>query len=181
MNFGIVPYLNWIDCTIVSVITFSVVIGLFRGFVRETISLMIWIAAVTVAFKFSKSIQLYLYPWINLQSLRYAITFGGLFLTVFIFGIFINSVVHTIVKKMGLTVVNHTLGIFFGMGRGLFIIAIFLALFDSGNMIGIGGNRNIITQSRLAPKFQPIVIWLHQLLPSQLKNVFQWLEEAASN
>ena len=160
MNFNIILRFNWVDYTIVGIIVFSIVIGFFRGFVREAVSLVIWISAVMTAFTFSKPIKIHLQPWINSDSLQYAAAFIGLFLAVFIFGIFINLILHILVKKTGLTITNRLLGIFFGAGRSLFIIAILLMFISGGNT----KNKSVIVQSQLAPKFASMVTWLNQFL-----------------
>lgn len=102
MNFNIIPRFNWVDYIIVGIIVFSIIIGFFRGFVREAVSLVIWISAFIIAFKFSEPIKSHLQPWITSNSLQYAVAFIGLFLAVFIFGIFINLVLHMLVKKKDL-------------------------------------------------------------------------------
>ncbi|QHG92558.1 colicin V synthesis protein [Coxiella endosymbiont of Amblyomma sculptum] len=178
MNFGIVSCFNWIDFSIVGTVFLSIVVSFFRGFVRESISLIVWIFAVIVAFKFSEPVQVFLHPWIGLGSLRYAIAFGVLFLAVLISGAFINSMMCALVKKIDLTITDRLLGIFFGAGRGLFIVAILLTFFGIG---GIEEEKSAIAQSQLAPKFEPIAMWLHQFVPSQIGNILQWLEEASSN
>ncbi|AKQ33712.1 Colicin V production protein [Candidatus Coxiella mudrowiae] len=173
MNFNIFSHFNWVDFTIIGIIVFSIIISFFRGFVREAISLVIWIGAIVIAFKFSEPVQIHLRPWINLDSLRYAATFGILFLAVFIFGIFINLIIHVLVKKTGLTITDRLLGIFFGAARGLLIVAIFLIFVSVGNI----KDGTAVSQSQLASKFEPIVTRLNQFLPWQLKNIFQWLVE----
>ena len=113
MNFDIVSHFNWVDFTIIGIIVFSIVISFFRGFVREAISLITWISAVIIAFKFTKPIQIYLKVWISSDFLRYVVTFSILFLAVFIFGIFVNLIMHILVRKTGLTIIDRLLGIFF--------------------------------------------------------------------
>ena len=169
MNFNIISHFNWVDFTIIGIIVFSIVISFFRGFIREVVSLVIWVGAVITAFKFAESVQIHLQPWINSDSLQYAVAFVGLFLAVFVFGIFINLIVQMLVKKTGLTITNRLLGIFFGAGRGLLIVSVFLMFISVGNI----KDGSVVTQSYLAPKFEPIVTWLNQFLPWQLRNVFQ--------
>ncbi|MFV9988905.1 MAG: CvpA family protein [Coxiella endosymbiont of Dermacentor nuttalli] len=113
MNFNIVSHFNWVDCTIIGIVIFSIIVSFFRGFVREIISLVTWIAAVTVAFKFTEPIQIYLNIWISSDFLRYIVAFSILFLAVFIFGIFVNLITRILVRKTGLTIIDRLLGVFF--------------------------------------------------------------------
>ena len=45
--------LNWVDWVIIVVVTLSTLISLWRGFVREALSLAAWIAAFVVASLFA--------------------------------------------------------------------------------------------------------------------------------
>ena len=47
---------NWIDYAIFSVIFISMLISFLRGFVKEAISLFIWLAAIIVALKFASPV-----------------------------------------------------------------------------------------------------------------------------
>lgn len=167
-NFG---HFSWVDFTIIIIVILSTVISFFRGFIREAISLVIWITAIIIPFKFSDTIQIYFQTWIKSYVLRHLLTFGALFLSVFICGIFINLILHILVRKAGLTIADRFLGIFFGAARGLLIVAILLIFVSVGDM-KMG---TVIAQSRLASKFQPIIIKLNQFLPCQLKNIFGWI------
>lgn len=168
MNLNIFLHFNWVDFIIIGIIVFSITISFFRGFVREAISLLIWIGAIVIVFKFLEPLQIHLSPWINSNFIRYSVAFGILFLAVFICGIFINLIIHALLKKTGLTITNRLLGIFFGAARGFLIVSIFLIFVSVGNIKG----GTVVSQSQLASKFKPIVIWLNQFLPWQLKNIF---------
>ncbi|QTS84089.1 CvpA family protein [Coxiella endosymbiont of Amblyomma nuttalli] len=164
-------YFNWVDFTIIGIVFFSIVIGVFRGFLREVVSLITWIAAVVVAFKYVNFVQVDLKSWITSDSVRYATTLIGLFLTVFIIGMFLNMLVHALVNKSKFGIIDRLLGIFFGTVRGLLIIVILLMFINVRNI----QDGSALAQSQLVPDFKPTVIWLKQFLPHQLKCFFQWL------
>ena len=44
--------LNWADYLIIAIVGVSVLISIIRGFIREILSLAVWIIAFVVAFKF---------------------------------------------------------------------------------------------------------------------------------
>ncbi|ACJ20016.1 CvpA family protein [Coxiella burnetii] len=173
MNSHLLSHLNWVDFAIIGIILFSIIISFFRGFVREAVSLVVWVAGIIVAIKFVEPVQIYLQTWIVSSSIRYAVAFISLFLSVFIIGIILNMLIHVLLKKTGLSITDRLLGIFFGAGRGFLIVAVLL-LFVS---IGSVEDGSLIAQSQLAPKFQPIVSWLNQFLPSQFKQFSHWLAD----
>ena len=171
MNFHLVSHFNWTDFSIIGIIAFSVIISFFRGFVRETVSVAIWSLAIIIAIKFIEPAQLYWQPWISSPFIRYTVDFTGLFLSVFIIGILINVLIHILIKKTSLSLVDKLLGIFFGAGRGLLIVAVLL-MFISVESIK---DSTLMKKSQLAPKFQPIVSWLNKFLPLQFKHFSHWL------
>lgn len=163
-------YFNWVDFTIIGIILFSVIIGFFRGFLRETVSLIIWLSAIIVPFKFVDCMQVHLKTWIVSYTIRYVITLIALFLAISIIGIFLNMVIHTLVSKSGLSITDRLLGVFFGAVRGLFIVTVLLMFASVVNIQDSGE----LAQSRLVPGFKNIITWLHQFFPQQLKYFSQW-------
>ena len=171
MNFHLIPNFNWVDFGIIGIIVFSIIISFFRGFVRETVSVVMWLLAIIIAIKFVEPTQLYLKPWIASPSIRYAVDCIGLFLSTLIIGILINILIHVLIKKTSLSLANRLLGIFFGAGRGLLIVAVLL-MFVSVESIK---DSDWMKKSQLAPKFQPMVSWLNEFLPLQFKHFSHWL------
>lgn len=169
-------YFNWVDFTIIGIVFFSVIIGFFRGFLREAVSLIIWLSAVIIPFKFVDCMQAYLKTWIVSYTIRYAMTLVALFLAVFIIGIFLNMVIHALVSKSGLSITDRLLGVFFGTVRGLFIVAVLLTFVSVVNI----QDSSELAQSRLVPEFKTIITWLNQFFPQQLKYFSQWLFSKSS-
>ena len=166
-----VQSLNWVDYVILGIIAFSIIISFFRGFTREAISLAVWIIGVLLAFKFADLLQAYLEGWITSPSLRYVVAFALIFFIVFLFGVCINVTIHAIISKAGLSLTDRFLGILFGIARGVLIVAVLL-MFVSVGKIKEGSD---LSQSALAPKFSPIVVWLRSFLPGEVKHFSQWI------
>lgn len=171
MNFHLMSHFNWTDFSIIGIVAFSVIISFLRGFLRETVSIVIWSLAIIIAIKFIEPAQLYWQPWIASPFVRYTVNFTGLFLSAFIISMLTNVLIHALIKKTSLSLVDRLLGIFFGAGRGLLIVAVLL-MFVSVESIK---DSALMKKSQLAPKFQPIVSWLNKFLPSQFKHVSHWL------
>ena len=171
MTTNVASHFNWVDYTIIGIIAFSIIISFFRGFLREAVSLVVWIAGVLLALKFATPVQVHLQAWIASATIRYIIAFVALFLVVFIVGALLNALLHAVVSKTGLSATDRLLGIFFGGVRGLLIIAILLMFVSVGNV----KDGTALAQSRLAPEFKPIVVWLNGFLPMQIKQLSQWV------
>jgi membrane protein required for colicin V production len=118
--------MNWADWAIVIVLTLSSVISLARGFIKEALSLVIWIVALVVANVFSNRLEFLLTDAISTPSLRAITAFILIFIAVLLIGALINFCIGLIVKATGLSGTDRLLGTVFGFVRGVFIIMIFL-------------------------------------------------------
>ena len=116
--------MNWADYFIVIVIALSMLMGLWRGLLREVISLTTWIAAFAIAYLFSEDGAAHLTPYIDIPSLRIATAFGALFLITLLIGGLIGILASYLVDYTGLTGTDRVLGMVFGLGRGAVVIAI---------------------------------------------------------
>ena len=120
--------MNWADITILVIILLSALISLFRGFVREILSLMAWVGAFWIASAFAHRVASVLEPYIAVAGARAVIAFVGLLIvTLLAFGI-INFIVGKLLATTGLTGPDRLLGAVFGLLRGAAIVAILVFL-----------------------------------------------------
>ena len=119
---------NWIDYVILALIALSAIIGLFRGFVREALSLVTWGLAIWVALSFSPLAASYLEPYVETPSLRQIAAFAGLFIATLIAGAIINSLISLLVRKSGISGTDRFLGMIFGVARGGLVVALLVLL-----------------------------------------------------
>ncbi len=117
-----------IDYLIAGIILVSALIGIWRGFVREALSLLVWVAAFWLAFAWAATLEVYLAEVISDQALRLAVSFVALFLAVHIVGFMISRLLSTVVKSIGLKGVDRVAGAGFGLARGFVVIAVLVLL-----------------------------------------------------
>ncbi len=120
--------LNWADWVFVGVISLSGLISLKRGFIKEALSLLTWVAAFIIARTFSDNLQVVLSSQISTPSIRAVIAFALLFLATLIVGAVVNRLISELVKITGLTATDRILGIVFGVGRGIIVSIVAIAL-----------------------------------------------------
>jgi len=120
--------MNWADIAILSIIGISALISLFRGFVREVLSLVAWVAAFWIAFAFTERGAAYLMDYISLPSARYVVAFVVLLVvSLLVIGI-INHLIAKLVDKTGLTGTDRMLGVVFGIVRGIAVVGVIVFL-----------------------------------------------------
>jgi len=166
--------LNWFDIGIVAVVLLSIVISFFRGFLRETISLITWVVGLFVAIRFAPTVSNWLSTIIAIEILRYVIAFVILFMLIFIVGLLANMTIKRGVDVSGLSVVDRLLGGIFGAARGILLVAVVLMFMT---MSTFKNNAMAMTaDSKLTPSFMPIVAWLDGFLPQELQRLTQWMK-----
>ena len=118
----------WIDYAILGIVGISGVISLMRGFVREALSLAGWIAAFWVALAFSGVVARWFEGYVSVPSVRVGIAFAGIFFGVLLLGGIVLRFAGLVVEKTGMSGTDRTLGIVFGVLRGIVITALLVLL-----------------------------------------------------
>ena len=120
--------MSWLDFLIVGVISLSALISLIRGFVKESISLLSWIAAGIVAFRYFSAMAELLEPYLADPTIRSMAAFAVLFISTLIIGAIINFIMSQLVSKTGLSGTDKALGVVFGGARGVLIVTMVVLL-----------------------------------------------------
>jgi len=144
--------MNWADWAIVAVLTLSCVISLARGFVKEALSLVIWIIALIAANVFSTRLEPFLNNLISTPSLRAMTAFLLVFVAVLLAGALLSFCIGLLIKATGLSGTDRLLGLFFGLARGLLVVMAFLIYVPT--YIPIKSD-SWFEQSKLIPYFLP--------------------------
>lgn len=110
------------DWVIIGIVVLSSLISLMRGFVREALSLLIWVVAFAVAMIFHPNLEIFLADYLPAPSLRRMAGFGLLFMAVLLVGGLISKLIVQLVKVTGLTGTDRLLGTVFGFMRGIMLL-----------------------------------------------------------
>ena len=152
------------DYAIIGVLILSVAISIWRGLVREVMSLLSWLVALWLAARFSVVFSDWLPAAMTNPSLRYVTAFAVLFLgTVIVLELF-GVLLAKLLRAVGLGFVDRMLGAVFGLARGA-LLAWILTL--------LGGLSSLPQQdwwreSLTAPPLQAAVLATRPLLPLEI-------------
>tara|TARA_B110000977_G_scaffold46298_1_gene62984 strand:- start:1568 stop:2053 length:486 start_codon:yes stop_codon:yes gene_type:complete len=113
-----------VDWAIIAVLGLSILLSLWRGFVREAVSLAGWIAAFVIANMFVGEMATFLQQWIANVTGRYVAAYALLFAGMLIVAGIVGKLSAQVVKVTGLTLLDRLLGTVFGFARGIIIVLV---------------------------------------------------------
>ncbi|MGM0563426.1 MAG: CvpA family protein [Pseudomonadota bacterium] len=160
--------MHWIDVAIVLVVLVSTGVALFRGFVKEAISLISWIAATVISIQFAPKLATLWPEAITGGWLRQGIALIVLFVATMIVGGLVNFIVGSLVEKTGLSHTDRALGGLFGLIRGVVIVC---ALILFGAFVELS-RADWWQEAVLLAYFQALCEWFVSLMPGDVAAKF---------
>ncbi len=118
--------LDGVDVAILIICGVSCLFGLWRGFVREVLSLLAWIVALLIGRVYSDDFAPMLGSWIASESMQKVFAFAVLFIATLIVGAMVNHLVAKLITISGLKLTDRLLGGVFGIARGVVILMVFI-------------------------------------------------------
>ncbi len=163
----------WVDYVFIAIVAFSLLLGIWRGFVREAISLAALIAAFLLTTLYAADVARWFDPAIESPMGRIVVANILVFASVLIFGAFVTWLLSRVVKGAGLSGFDRMLGGAFGVARGVLVLAV-LAL-----AIQLTALRRepALQESKLLPNLQPLAQGLERIAPADWLN---WLKPGIS-
>ncbi len=149
--------LTALDWVILVVLGISTLLSLWRGFVREALSLLGWVVAFVVAHAFVDRLALALAEAIGNPTGRYVVAYALLFVATLVVFTVIVRLAAGLVRLAGLSVLDRLLGTVFGLARGVILI---LALAWVGQQLAPAQYQQVVHQSVLMPQIVLLVDWV---------------------
>ena len=162
--------MQWLDIVILSIIGISALISLMRGFIKEALSLLGWLAAIWVSIQYSDKMADLLASSISTPSIRFVIAFTALFVATLLISTLLNNLIAKIVKKTGLSGTDRMIGVIFGMARGATVVAVLVLLAGLTTL----PQDPFWQQSMLVGHFQQMASWADDYMPPEVASGFTY-------
>ena len=162
--------MSWLDIVIIGVILLSALISVIRGFVKEFISLVTWIMAGIIAFRYFAPLGDMLEPYISAPTLRNVSAFAVLFVSTLVIGAIINFIMSQLVDRTGLGGTDKALGVIFGAARGVLIVTMLVLLASLTPM----PEESWWRESATVGFFQQLAEWLRNIIPADAADKFSF-------
>jgi membrane protein required for colicin V production len=157
-----------LDYIVLAILLVSAVVGVFRGFLREVFSVIAWILAVWLAWKFAPALAPKLGGVLKDPAYGVWAARGLILLPVVIAGYCLGAVVNHFVRLSMFSGLDRMLGFVLGLARGVVIVGIGIILAQAARLDA----EDWWKDSRVAAGMTPVASVLRGLagdhLPSRL-------------
>jgi membrane protein required for colicin V production len=154
----------WVDYAILAIIGVSALVSIWRGLVREVLSLLAWVAAFWVALSFTPGLAANLEALVSVPSARLAIAFIALFVGTLLAGAVVNLLIARLVRLSGLSATDRILGVLFGVARGAIIVGAMVLVAKLTPLPKDPWWR----ESVLLGHFEALALWMRSYIPPDM-------------
>jgi len=159
--------LNALDILLLALVLVCLIIGLIKGLVREVIGIVAVVAGLLLAVHWYPAVGAFFHRFISSQIASGFLGFMAVFLGVVILGWLISLLISKLMKGP-LAFLNHVLGGFFGLLKGVLICGILVFA-----LLVFGVWREGLAGSRCAPYCYQVARAIVQIIPRDLKMRFE--------
>ncbi len=153
-----------VDIFIIVTIVISLLIGLFRGFIREILSLFSWLGALWLGYAYATLGASYLEPYITQPPLRVVVAFAAIFVAALIVFSIISYLLYRLLSIAGVSGVDRSLGMLFGLIRGFVIVSLLILAATFMDFTSQPWWKDAL----LVQYFNPVTDLIRSLLPSDI-------------
>jgi|TARA_R100001509_G_scaffold139808_2_gene94389 membrane protein required for colicin V production len=152
---------TWLDWGFVVIVALSTLFSLLRGFTREALSLLGWVAAFVLANLFASSVASHLSEAISNLSARYIAAWLLVFAATLVAATLLAVLVGQVVRATGLGALDRLFGMVFGFARGVVIVLVLVFL---ARELLAPRDQQWLYQAQLMPQIDALMNWALQLL-----------------
>jgi membrane protein required for colicin V production len=117
------------DYAVLIVIALSALRGIWRGFLAEVFGLIGWVAAFLIASRYAGALAVHVPAnWPGGQLTQWLVAFAALVIVVMLVVAVFSTLLGRLTEATGLRGVDRSLGMLFGLARGVILVLILVAL-----------------------------------------------------
>ncbi len=168
---------TWLDLLLLGVMLISGLLAMIRGFMREILSIMAWLAAAIAAYWAVRDGRLLAIAKSNISSdtLATVAVVAGVFLVTLLIVSVITVRISDMILDSRIGALDRTLGFLFGLGRGLVIVVVAFLFFAW--LVPTNRQPDGVRNAKSRVVLQGTGEWLQALLPQDMDNYLsQWFK-----
>jgi membrane protein required for colicin V production len=163
-----------VDYLLIAIIAISLLFGIIRGFLRESVALLGWLVGLWLAWRYSDRIVPYVGGALAGTELQVWVARLIILLSVILIAWLVGSLLGYLVQRSGLTLgVDRILGGVFGLVRGAVIVGFAVMLADAAKMHDESWWRE--------SKLMPLGVEMASVLRGYVETGRQYVEAAEAN
>ncbi|PWB81723.1 MAG: colicin V synthesis protein [Methylocystaceae bacterium] len=160
---------SYLDLAVIVVVLVSGLLALLRGFTREVLAVLSWVAAAAAAYYLHPLVVPYVKPYIPKDNIALfaavAIVFFATLVVVSLFTVKLSDVI--LDSKIG--ALDRTLGFLFGAARGLLLAVVAFVFY--GWLVPEGSQPEWVKTARTKPVLQVSGDRLREFLPDDIDSI----------
>lgn len=123
-------FITLLDGIVIVVMLVSALLAMYRGFLREVLSIASWGAAAAAAFLLHKQALPYVKPYIANDNIALGVTAVGIFVVTLLVVSWITMKISDFVLDSAFGALDRSAGFLFGAARGLLLIVVAMQFFN---------------------------------------------------
>lgn len=170
---------TFVDIGIVVILLISIAVSFYRGLIREVLTIFGVLGGVLAAIMFGPLLRPYTHQWFGViegkepeklfdlipaniaaDATAYFIVFVAVFLALQLASYFLSSSAHAI----GLGPIDRTLGVLFGIVRGVFLLGLIYLPFHL--ILSDDNKKDWFEHSKTIPYIEKVTLWMLSYLPT---------------
>jgi len=156
--------LVWVDLAIAALFVISILVGIFRGFVKEVLSVVAWLAAAWVTMTYGEAASGYLSQYISNPDIAKAASYVAVFLAALVVFSIVGYLISKVFTATGMTGIDRSLGSVFGAIRAALVVAVLILV---GRYMAFE-EHSWWSDSQFMGYFEQLAEWIRSYLPEKV-------------
>ncbi len=157
---------SYLDLAVLAIVLISALLALLRGFTREVLAILSWVAAGAAAYYLHPLALPYIRPHVSKENIAQGVAIAGVFFAALIVISLITVKLSDLILDSKIGALDRTLGFIFGAARGL-LLAIVAFVFYSW-LAPDANQPEWVRNARMKPILEAGGEKLHDLVPQDV-------------